>query len=84
MKALHDRVWAQIARFMANEASEEDRQAVTKLLMENEVVAQWYRELTRFYETKEEWEEVDPTPAFEKLEEKIKVTVYREPDWYNF
>lgn len=84
MKALHDRVWAQLAKYMTNEATDEEREYISTLLRENSAVAAWYRELCLYYESREVFEYKDPAPAFKKLDQRIKSVQVVEHDWLNF
>lgn len=75
MKALDDRVWIKMAKYLANEASEEERKYMSALIEENKTVRDVYEKLHAAYEAREAGETVDTAVAFEKLEARIKGNV---------
>lgn len=75
MKALDDRVWIKMAKYLANEASAEERQQISTLLAENKTVREMYEKLRVVYLTRDAGETVDSATAFEKLEARIKGNV---------
>jgi hypothetical protein len=72
MKTLEDRVWAQLAKYIANEATEGERHFISTLLRENQEIADLYQKLSACYQSREKTDIHDPAPAFKRLDERIR------------
>jgi hypothetical protein len=69
---IKNEVWNLMAKFMANEASDEERAMMNKLFVENSNMEAIFRKLNMFYLTSEISTNTDSSQAFKRLDERIK------------
>jgi hypothetical protein len=72
MKEFKQGEWSQVAKYITNEASYEERLWVEYLLKENEKMKTIFERLRNFYENRETPGKLDSVAAFKKLDARIK------------
>jgi tRNA C32,U32 (ribose-2'-O)-methylase TrmJ len=71
MREVQDNMWPLVAKYITDEASEEERTFIEQVLKENEEISSLYEQLFIVYQTTEKFERANSTDAFSRLHTRI-------------